>query len=78
MCNAALIHTPHLHVCTALYIVHVLEVYILIGMATKLYRGLLENGKWEEFEASDVSEAVPSVSGYEKVEDAQTGEEITD
>lgn len=40
------------------------------------YRGLKENGTWEEFSASSVEEATPEITGYEKVIDEETSEEI--
>lgn len=41
------------------------------------YKGLRDNGTWEEFEADSDSEATPSKTGYEKVE-SEEGVEITD
>lgn len=45
---------------------------------TRKYNGLRDSGQWEEFEADKVEDARPSVSGYKRVEDAETGEEVTD
>ncbi len=42
----------------------------------RLYRGLRENGIWDDFESNSRSAAEPQNSGYEKVVDAATGEEI--
>lgn len=43
----------------------------------KKYRGLREDGEWEEFEADSREAATPEASGYERVLDAETEEEIT-
>jgi hypothetical protein len=45
-------------------------------MTNKRYKGLREDGQWDEFEASSLEEAKPENSGYEKVIDAETEEEI--
>jgi hypothetical protein len=45
-------------------------------MTNKRYKGLREDGQWEEFEASDGIYVTPENTGYEKVIDAETEEEI--
>jgi hypothetical protein len=40
------------------------------------YKGLRENGQWEEFYSDSVEDARPENSGYEKVIDVETGEEL--
>lgn len=42
----------------------------------KIYKGQTENGSWEEFTASSVEDAKPENSGYEKVIDVSTGEQV--
>jgi hypothetical protein len=44
----------------------------------KIYRGLREDGRWDEFSADSREAATPSASGYEKVVDVETGEEVLD
>lgn len=44
----------------------------------KIYKGLRENGVWEEFASSTREAAEPQNSGYEKVIEVETGEEVKD
>lgn len=46
-------------------------------MADKKYKGWIEDKKeWQEFEASHPTDAMPSASGYDRVIDLDTDEEI--
>ena len=42
----------------------------------KKYKGLRRNGTWEEFISNSIEDARPENSGYEKVVDLETDEEI--
>lgn len=42
------------------------------------YKGLTDYGVWQDFESDDIDEARPVISGYIKVIDVETGEELKD
>lgn len=45
-------------------------------MSDKTYRGLRDDGRWEEFEASSDEQARPINSGYKAVVSRETGDEL--